>query len=246
MNHDGKCPHCGRDAPVVYRGIVAYCTACGALRLPLTTPSINLAGQPSKWGGTLASVSGWLVLLCGLSIALGLGLLLGAVATTAVAFAIALPVALITGGVGVALIASGRALRRSGIRAQQALREQALLEALAERQALTAADAARALGIDVGTADALLTALAKRDPERLAIEVDDQGIVWYRAATAAPRARIEDAVSTPADAPAGSIRTESAAGLDERDERNRTEDEQSAAEDGETMHGPGEAGQMKR
>jgi hypothetical protein len=37
------------------------------------------------------------------------------------------------------------------------------------------------LGLGVADADAMLTALAKRDPDRMAVDVDDQGVVWYRA-----------------------------------------------------------------
>ena len=62
------CPYCQNDAPVVYRGMVAYCTACGAVRpAVLPTKSINLAGQPSKVGGIVAKVFGWLVLFFGYS-----------------------------------------------------------------------------------------------------------------------------------------------------------------------------------
>src|SRR5271170_3538369 len=102
------CPHCGRDAPIVYRGVVPYCTACGALRAPLSTPSINMAGKSSQMGGTVASVAGWLVLLVGLSMALGLGLLLWAIFTAAVAATITLPIALIATVVGFLLLRGGR------------------------------------------------------------------------------------------------------------------------------------------
>jgi hypothetical protein len=51
----------------------------------------------------------------------------------------------------------------------------------AHHGAVTAADASRALGLGVADADAILTALAKRDPDRMAVDVDDQGVVWYRA-----------------------------------------------------------------
>ena len=47
---------------------------------------------------------------------------------------------------------------------------------------VTAVDAARLLNVTVAAADAMLTELAKREPERIAIDVDDQGVVWYRLA----------------------------------------------------------------
>ena len=56
------CPNCYKDAPIVYRGVSAHCTACGALRVPLANQSVNMAGQPSKVGGAVAKVFGWLLL----------------------------------------------------------------------------------------------------------------------------------------------------------------------------------------
>lgn len=181
MTYGNTCPHCGRDAPILYRGVVPTCTACGGVRAPLSSPSVNLAGRPSNVGGTVASVAGWLVLLVGLSIACGVGLLLGALATLGVALAIALPLAFVTLVVGVALLGGGHALRRSGTDARRSMQEQALLAMAAHHGAVTAADASRALGLGVADADAILTALAKRDPDRMAVDVDDQGVVWYRA-----------------------------------------------------------------
>lgn len=179
------CPHCGRDAPIVYRGVVPYCTACGGLRLlepPLATPSLNLAGKPSQMGGTVASVAGWLVLVVGLSLALGLGLLFAAVFTTTVGLAVGLPAALISAGVGALLLRGGNTLRRSGADAQRATRDQALLSLAGHQGRVTAIDAARLLNVTVGQADAMLTELAKREPERITLDVDDHGVVWYRIA----------------------------------------------------------------
>ena len=176
------CPHCGRDAPIVYRGVVPYCTACGALRAPLATPSINLAGKPSRMGGTVASVFGWLVLLVGLSVALGLGLLLWAIFSGVVAAAVTMPIAFIAAVVGFVLLRSGSSLRQHGRDAERATRDQALLSMAGHHGPVTAVDAARLLNVTVAAADAMLTELAKRDPERIAVDVDDQGVVWYRLA----------------------------------------------------------------
>ena len=142
---------------------------------------MNLAGKPSKVGGAVASVVGWLVLILGLSTALGLGLLLNAIFASGVALAIALPVSLVTLVVGLVLLKGGRALSRSGDDAERSIREQALLELAAHRGSVTASDAARALGVTVAEADAALTTLAKREPERVAVDVDDAGVVRYRA-----------------------------------------------------------------
>ena len=161
-----------------------YCTACGALRAPLATPSINLAGKPAKMGGTVASVAGGLVLLTGLSASLGLGLLLWLLFPGALALSVSLPLAFVAAVVGLLLLRGGRSLRRSGADAEQASHDQALLSMAAHQGPVTAVDAARQLNVTVAAADAMLTALAKREPERIAVDVDDQGVVWYRIARA--------------------------------------------------------------
>jgi len=161
---------------------VPYCTACGALRAPLATPSINMAGKSSQVGGTVASVAGWLVLLIGLSLELGLGLLLWAIFTGAVALAVALPLALISTGIGVALLRGGSSLRQSGQDKERAVHDQALLAMAGHHGPVTATDAARLLNVSIPVADAMLTELAKRDPDRLSVDIDDQGVVWFRLA----------------------------------------------------------------
>jgi hypothetical protein len=55
---------------------------------------------------------------------------------------------------------------------------------------VTAVDAAHALGVGVAEADAMLTELAKREPDRLAVDVDDQGVVHYRIANIAGDVRV--------------------------------------------------------
>jgi hypothetical protein len=186
------CPHCGRDAPIIYRGLVPYCTACGGLRGPLTTASVNLAGKPAQVGGTVASVAGWLILLVGLSIGLGVALLLWAIFSLGVALAVALPFALISTGIGVALLRGGSTMRRSGADAERATRDQALLAMAAHQGPVTAAEAARLLNVPVGIADAMLTELAKREPERVALDIDDQGVVRYRVARLASDAAFSE------------------------------------------------------
>lgn len=192
------CPHCGREAPIVYRGVIPYCTACGALRAPLSGPSVNLAGRSARVGGTFARVLGWMVLVGGGALALSVTLLALAVHALAVGLAIAVPVAVVVLAVGVALVRSGRSLRTSGVEAARSTREQALLAVAAHRGSVTAVDAARALGIGTAEADAMLTALAKRDPERVAVDVDDEGVVWYRVSAAPgeplPRVRVGEGV----------------------------------------------------
>jgi hypothetical protein len=185
----------------VYRGVVPQCTACGALRPPLANPSINLAGKPSRFGGILASVVGWLVLLVGGSIALGIALLFAAFGATMAGIAIALPVAIVSLVIGVVLVRRGGSLSRSGIEAERATREQALLAVVAHRGSVTAAEAAHALGVSVAEADAALTDMAKRDPDRVSVDVDDQGEVRYRIARipGESRVRVEGTDGWPAE-----------------------------------------------
>jgi hypothetical protein len=205
--------------------VLAFCTSCGRFRAPLTGPSVNLAGKPSKLGGAVASTAGWIALLFGGSLALGVGLLLGAIFSPGVALALSLPIALLSAGVGFALLWGGRRLRRSGVDVERATLDSALLAMAAAgpgvggRYGVTAAMAARALGIPADEADGLLTTLAKDDPDRLAVDVDDQGAVWYRATAApapfSPKARVD----TSSDAPSSA--EEDDAALDELARANR-------------------------
>ena len=181
------CPQCGREARCcVYRGVVPYCTACGALRGPLTGPSVNMAGKPSRVGATFATVLGWLVLAVGGSISLGVFLLFLALEATTFGLAISLPMLLLVLVAGVALVRSGSSLGAKATRVEQSTRDQALLAMAAHKGAVTATDAAQALGIGVAEADARLTSLAKRAPERVAVDVDDQGLIWYRTSLQGP------------------------------------------------------------
>jgi hypothetical protein len=198
------CPHCGRDAPIVYRGALPCCTACGGVRAPLSSPSVNLAGKPSQVGGAVARVVGWLVLLAGLSLSLGFGLLVYALTTATVALAIALPIAIIALVTSAFLLLGGRTLRRAGDDTARTTRDQALLELAAHRGGVTASDAARALDVSVAEADGLLTSLAKREPDRVAMDIDDQGVVWFRPARPAGAAfeeRLRVAGADPVEEP---------------------------------------------
>lgn len=192
------CPGCGQQAPIVYRSLVPHCTACGAIRAPLSSASVNLAGKPSRVGSTFATVLGWLVLLAGGSVGLGVALLALALGWTAVALALGLPIALFSLVVGVLLVRKGGSLAASASATERGTLAQALLALAAHRGAITASDAARALGVGAAEADAMLTDLAKREPERVGVDVDDQGNVWYRVALAPgepmPQLRVGDGV----------------------------------------------------
>jgi hypothetical protein len=190
------CPACGQYAPIVYRGVVPHCTACDAVRVPLSASSVNLAGKPTRVGSAFATVLGWLVLIFGGCTALGVVLLATALGWPLVALGLGLPIAVLTLVVGVVLVRSGSSLAKSATRSENDTLRKALLGMAAHKGAVTARDAAQALGVPEAEADAMLTSLAKSDPDRVAVDVDDQGNVWYRVAAAPgellPHVRVGD------------------------------------------------------
>jgi hypothetical protein len=173
------CPHCGKDAPIVYRGVAAFCSACGRPRPPLIAPSVSYAGKGSRVGGTVAGVAGWVVLIVGLSIGLGLSLLASLLSTT-LALAIGIPMGILTIALSMALLFSGKKLRKSGESTQKGVRRKAVFALAMNRGgAVTAGEAAVALGISPAEADAFLTDLAKTEPEEVTLELDDRGGIYY-------------------------------------------------------------------
>jgi hypothetical protein len=176
-----SCPHCGQRAPIVHRGLLSYCTACGQPRAPFSATSVTLAGQPSKVGGTIAAVLGWLVLGGGMMIALTVGLLLQALFPAAIAgYGIGGMIALVSLGIGLALLFSGRGLRRLGARAAQDVRDQAILALAAQKGGvLTARDVSLALGDSEPESDRLLTDMTKRGDEAI-LDMDEEGRLSYR------------------------------------------------------------------
>jgi hypothetical protein len=122
-------------------------------------------------------------------------LLFGAFHAGLLGIALATPLLLISLVFGVLLVRRGNSLNRAGRQVEQTTREQALLALMGHRGAVTAQDAAHALGVPGAEADELLTELAKREPERVAVDVDDEGVVHYRLMRVAGevRVRIEDA-----------------------------------------------------
>ena len=61
-----RCPHCHQNAPIVYRGVFAFCSACDKPRAPFSGKALHFAGQPAKVGGSVSRVVGYLVLVFGL------------------------------------------------------------------------------------------------------------------------------------------------------------------------------------
>jgi hypothetical protein len=183
------CPHCGQNAPLVYRGVSAYCSACGTPRIPFTANAVNLRGKPAKIGGTVASVMGWVVLAGSLGVALVLGAILQAIfpAGAVVGWIVGGLIAIVGVAVAMLLLFGGHALRRSGKQSAEAARMEALGSLAAHhRGVITSQSAAEALGVPVQEADGFLTGLAKQPESGVTLEVDDDGKLTYRFARYAP------------------------------------------------------------
>lgn len=176
------CPHCGQNAPVVYRGVTAYCAACGQVRVPLTGSSLQMAGQPSRFGSIVARVLGWIVLGLGLSIALGIGALAHLVFPSGVVgLAVGGPIAVLSLVVGLLLLRGGKRLDEKGASAEKHARAQALFALAAHKGGtLSALDASQALDIPLAAAESFLQALAKEDYERVTVDVNGAGTLVYR------------------------------------------------------------------
>jgi hypothetical protein len=176
------CPKCKQDAPTVIREMRVICTACGTPRSVIgASMPVNVAGQPSKIGGGVASVLGWLVLGGGALVALLLGALFQALFPTVVlGYVVGGVIAFLGLLVGMGLVFGGRKLQQSGVVREQAAREQAVF-AIARRDGgyVTAAGLAQALAISEADADALLTAMVKRIDGRVILDVEDDGTLRY-------------------------------------------------------------------
>jgi hypothetical protein len=165
----------------------AFCTACGAPRSPLTSGSVNLAGQPSKVGGQITRVFGWIVLVFGTLLAAGTLAMCGSIVGMAAAapWVLSVPLALAAWILSYFLLKGGKQLEQSGVDTQKATRSQAVF-ALANTRGgmVTPNDLAQAIAVSPKEADDILTAMAKEDSDHVSIEVDDNGTIYYRFAAA--------------------------------------------------------------
>lgn len=150
--------------------------------MPLANTSVNMAGQTSKVGGTVARVFGWIALAVGVAIALFIGGIMAMLGASAAALAVVnVPILLVTAVVAYALLRSGKELKKSGDDTEQATKNQAIF-ALANTRGgtLRAWDVAQALQVTPKEGDDILTKLAKEHPDHVAIDVDDEGNINYR------------------------------------------------------------------
>lgn len=174
------------------RGLEGQCAACGAARVPLTAPTLSLAGGPARLGGTAALFAGIAVLVIGLTAALGVLLLLLSIwPGSLVGWAFAIPLAVPSLFFGLALVLGGRKLRQHGARKRRSVELEAARAAVAHRNGLvTAAEAALALGVSEEQADSLLTELSRETDVEVNLDVDDDGRIRYAFGRPAERFRV--------------------------------------------------------
>ncbi len=166
---------------------------CGGSRIPFSTTSLNLAGQPARIGSLAAKTAGCVVAVIGSAAALGLGFLFQTLLAGYAGLAIGLPIAIITMAVATSLFVGGGWLRRAGERRARAAKMDTIRALVAHQKGdITAADAARALRLSTDEADALLTEMAKDESQNVSLDLDDDGIIHYLfgEGTAAKRWRI--------------------------------------------------------
>lgn len=174
------CPYCHTNAPLVYRGLTATCSACGRPRVPLTGASLTHAGKPARLGGALLGAFGWVALFFGLVFSTLIGLLVYAIFTATAGFVVGGILALLSAGFFWGVRRGGQALEQSGEELRQKREVEALTAlAVAQGGVLTAQAAGRALDLPAEEADALLTRLAKTRPDEVEVEVSERGEVLY-------------------------------------------------------------------
>jgi hypothetical protein len=175
------CPHCHQNAPIVYKGVFAFCSACDKPRAPFSAKALAFAGQPSKVGGRLGRVLGVTVLIFGLLLSAVLVLSLQLLwPAQNIGYALGLPIALVSSVVSALLLLASRRLGRAGVDAERQARLEALYALAVNRGGtLTAADAARSLQLDPARVEALLSELSKSQPEYVSLELDEDGRAFY-------------------------------------------------------------------
>lgn len=196
----------------------AYCTACGAQRVPLTGTAMNLVGRPSKMGGAVARGLGWATLVAGLLAAAFFGSLLAILgAPVGLWLGIAAFIAIVPSLTAWVLLRGGSKLKRSGEDAELAAKHQAVIALARARDGVVRAwDVAQSLQLTPKESDELLTRLAKEHPEHVSVDIDEDGALLYRFPAAqwgglermAPNAPAPTAGFVRVDAPAEELRVE--------------------------------------
>lgn len=150
--------------------------------MPLANASVNMAGQTSRVGGTVARVFGWIVLVAGLlSAALLAGLMAIVSAPGAWILGVNGTIAAITMITAWAILRGGKALAKSGDDEALAMKNQAVFALANTRNGvLRAWDVAQSLQVTPKEADDILTKLAKEQPDHVTVDVDNDGNILYR------------------------------------------------------------------
>ena len=176
------CPRCGQQAPLVYRGLVPYCTACGSPRAPLAAKSVTYAGKTAQVGGTVAKAFGWGVLALGLPVGIFLfGFFGWLFSSFTVGAVFGVPILSITGALWLICYLSGGSLKRSGDESQRSTHEQAVFALAVTRKGnLTGMEVAQATGLSLIESEDLLTDMAKRLPDQMAVDLDENGVLHFR------------------------------------------------------------------
>lgn len=150
-------------------------------RAPLVNTSVNLAGQPSKVGGVVARVFGWIVLAGGWVVAMLVAGLIALLGGDWAAFVVGGPIALLSTGVAWALLRGGKELKRAGDDTALAAKTQAIVALANARGGIVKAwDVAQALQLTLKEGDDILTKLTKEHPDFVVVDLDDQGNLLYR------------------------------------------------------------------
>jgi hypothetical protein len=175
------CPHCHQNAPVLYKGVFAFCSACDKPRAPFSGKALALAGAPSKLGGRVGRVLGTLVLVFGSSLAAALALFFQFLwPARNIGYALGAPIALISIVLGAVLLIASNQLGRAGAEAERQARLEAVYALAVNRNGmLTTADTARSLQLPPASVEALLGELAKSQPDYVSLEFDEQGQPFY-------------------------------------------------------------------
>jgi hypothetical protein len=184
--HGAMCPYCRTDAPLVYRGVQAFCSACGRPRSVLSGASLTHAGKPARIGGAVVQAFGWAALVLGLFVALLLGgvvaaagALTGLFAATA-GWVVGGLTALLTIITFWALRRGGKKLEEHGDETLEQRREQAIFALAANHGGvLQAEQVARVIDVPVEQADELLTRFAKERQNEVGLEVGEHGELFY-------------------------------------------------------------------
>lgn len=187
------CPHCRTSAPLIYRGVTAYCAACGRQRTALSADSLTYAGKPAQLGASVVRAFGWVGLMAGLLFAIVTGLLVGVIGTPVAGLITFAAFALFSALVFYLVRRGGRALDESGQESLERKQEQALY-ALAARNGgmVHAFQAAAALDLTVDQADAVLTRLNRARPLEIQVELSDDGQIFYAFAQQQERRRFAE------------------------------------------------------